>query len=759
MKKIYSLITLLSACTLMWANPVDPEMAKGKAIRFFRSQGLDVQEARMMPEHTAARSFKGKAVTEGTPAYYVFNAGNQDGYVIVSGDDRTEEILGYCPQGNFSWEEIPENMRAWLNGYAEQVAYLDMGYSAYVSSSQPRPAIEPLISTQWNQMTPYNNQCPLYDGQRTITGCTATAMAQIMNYHQWPKTAPAIPAYSTEHLGLSVEELPGTTFAWESMKDTYSTMETGAEADAVAELMRYCGQALKSDYTPNLTLAFDIVAVDAFYEYFNYDPGIAFFSLNGFCISEWEDIIYAEMSQRRPIMHLGQSLDGGHAFICDGYDGNGMFHFNWGWGGMYDGYFRLTLLNPPTGGAGSGSADGYTADQEIIIGIQPPTGTSATSGMYTINEIGFHQNTIFCSVMNYQHSDINGNMGAALTDQNGNILEILKDCGESKLNTWESQVYFLDLEDEVSLPQGEHNIAFVFKPSGSDEWMRLRPYDRYFTISIDASGNAENILIHPDMKGYLNLTCENKAVKDVKCTATLSVQNEGEEMNRTFYLFASPASATTVETFSSYAVVLLKEGEKADYELSFTPESSEPYRLWVTLSPDGNSPLLSTTIEVAEVPMYPSNLSLVSCVPDPETLEVTANIYNASSDPYYRGVVAYLYENLYNDGLVYRTDAIHLPNTIDALSQETFLFKFRGAKSHNTCLVQLYYYSDHDMTDMVLLHQEYFITGETPVEHIWKEYLPLTSAPLYRLDGTPVSTVAAPQKGIYVSGGKKIVQK
>lgn len=758
MKKLYTLWVLLSACTLLWAGPVDPELAKSKAIKFFREQGLDVSETRMMPEFTAARTFSGQIVAGGEPAFYVFNAGGEDGYVIISGDDRTEEILGYSTQGSFSWEEIPENMSAWLNGYAEQVAYLNMGYSAYVSSSQPRPAIEPLISTQWNQMTPYNNQCPLYDGQRTITGCTATAMAQVMNYHQWPKTAPAIPAYSTEYLGLSVEELPGTTFAWESMKDTYSTMETGAEADAVAELMRYCGQALKSDYTPNLTLAFGSDAADALYEYFNYDPGIAFFSLNSFCISEWEDIIYAEMSQRRPILHMGQSLDGGHAFICDGYDGNGMFHFNWGWGGMYDGYFRLTLLNPPTGGAGSGSADGYTANQMIIIGIQPPTGTSATSGMYTIDGMGFHQNTIFCSVMNYQHSDINGNMGAALTDQNGNILEILKDCGESKLNTWEGQDYFLDLEDEVSLPQGDHNIAFVFKPSGSDEWMRLRPYDRYFTVSIDASGNAENILIHPVMRGYLNLTCENKAVKDMKCTATLSVQNEGEEMNRTFYLFASPASATTVETFSSYAAVLLKEGEKADYELSFTPESSGSYRLWVTLSPEGNSPLLSTTIEVAEAPIYPSDLSLVSCEINPQTLDVEAKIYNASSEPYYRGIVAYLYENLYNDGLVYRTDAIHLPHTIDALSQETFRFRFKGANSNNQCMIFLQYYTSHDAESSTELYRQSFVSGETPIESIKADEPQHNHASLYRLDGTATSAASA-KKGVYISNGKKVVLK
>ena len=194
---------------------------------------------------------------------YVFNIEDDGGFVIVSDDDRTRPILGFSESGSFRSDEMPTNMRAWLQGYADEIAWLKENGGAATSKTSGRQrvgghsttAIQPLVTSKWNQSSPYNNLCPTYGGyyssSRSATGCVATAMAQVMYYHRWPEKSTAIiPAYTTYSYQLSLASLPIVTFDWTNMKDSYSGSTTSAQKTAVATLMKYCGYSVQMDYGP-----------------------------------------------------------------------------------------------------------------------------------------------------------------------------------------------------------------------------------------------------------------------------------------------------------------------------------------------------------------------------------------------------------------------------------------------------------------------------------------------------------------------------
>lgn len=338
-----------------------------------------------------AKSKRVKSVSGEVPAYYVFPNGEGKGFTVVSGDDRLPEVVGYSDKGTYDEENLPSNYVGFMKAYEEMVGQLDNGDSrasasiaeakALRSSGYQQPAVAPLLGNiQWNQMIPYNNMCPMYNStNRSVTGCVATAMAQVMMYYQYPKTLQTdIPAYVSRTKYLSIPQInKGESYDWDNMLPQYASYEplnyTDAQAAAVAKLLYHCGVACEMDYGPssgaNVTPA--ILST-----YFGYDSDLMQdLNRDVFTLAEWSQIMDKELSAKRPILYSGQSSDGGHEFVCDGSDGNGLYHINWGWGGYQDGYFDVTILNPDKGGAGSGSApDGYNQYCSMIVGIAPDNG-------------------------------------------------------------------------------------------------------------------------------------------------------------------------------------------------------------------------------------------------------------------------------------------------------------------------------------------------------------------------------------------------
>ena len=383
---LLSLMLLLSVSAI--AGPRSYQQAKAIAQRQAAMLGIEMDAEVAASAKAAPRMSVSSAVSPSATCYYVFANGEDKGFTIVSGDDRMPEVVGYSAQGTYDPDHLPANYVGFMKAYQETVEALLKG-DAQVSGGLAEArqwraervgtaAVAPLLGgIKWNQRAPYNNMCPLYDGtNRSVTGCVATAMAQVMMYYQYPKELKAtIKDYITKSKGIEIPAInSGATYDWDKMLPDYSQSDyTSAQADAVAKLMYHCGAAVKMDYGPssgaNVTPA--ILAT-----YFGYDADLMQdLTRTCFSLQQWMTLIDNELKAKRPILYSGQSSDKGHEFVCDGSDGKGLYHINWGWGGYQDGYFDLTILQPQKGGAGSGSAvDGYNRDCSMIIGIAPDNG-------------------------------------------------------------------------------------------------------------------------------------------------------------------------------------------------------------------------------------------------------------------------------------------------------------------------------------------------------------------------------------------------
>lgn len=383
---LLSLMLLLSVSAI--AGPRSYQQAKAIAQRQAAMLGIEMDAEVAASAKAAPRMSVSSAVSPSATCYYVFANGEDKGFTIVSGDDRMPEVVGYSVQGTYDPDHLPANYVGFMKAYQETVEALLKG-DAQVSGGLAEArqwraerassaAVAPLLgSIKWNQYEPYNNMCPLYKGtNRSVTGCVATAMAQVMMYYQYPKELKAtIKAYTAKSYGIQIPEISsGATYDWDNMLPDYSKSDyNSAQADAVAKLMYHCGAAVKMDYGPSsgANVTPTILAT-----YFGYDADLMQdLTRTVFTLQQWMTLIDNELKAKRPILYSGQASDGGHEFVCDGSDGNGLYHINWGWGGYQDGYFDLTILQPTKGGAGSGSAvDGYNRDCSMIIGIAPDNG-------------------------------------------------------------------------------------------------------------------------------------------------------------------------------------------------------------------------------------------------------------------------------------------------------------------------------------------------------------------------------------------------
>lgn len=308
-------------------------------------------------------------------SYYVFNAEGKDGFVIVSGDERTEPILGYSCTGTFDVESMPENVAWWMRSYdiaIENVQQLSQREIRRMPTGEYE-YIDPLLKTQWDQFSPYYQQCPVIDGDTCVTGCVATAVAQIMKYYNHPKTSKGTFRYRTKTNRILMQALPEVDFDWTNMLDTYSSVgwETKAQKDAVATLMLYCGCAMNMDYGVDGSGADATPVCDAMEYFFGYDEDIHKVYRDDYDTEAWEQLIYDELAKGFPVFYSGRNEASGHAFVCDGYLG-GFFHINWGWGGVFDGYFKLSILYPYTYSFDETEyADGYASGQMAVVNIVP----------------------------------------------------------------------------------------------------------------------------------------------------------------------------------------------------------------------------------------------------------------------------------------------------------------------------------------------------------------------------------------------------
>ena len=361
---------------IAFARPVSEKQALEKALQLmpgktFRLSNVDANDA--------------KSGNVSAP-YYVFNAENNAGFVIVSSDDRTKAVLGYSEHGAIDMNNLPENVATWLGYYAEAISSLqdssqEVEYHTTITAAA-KSNIAPLIQSNWDQSSPFNNQC-VFNGTTCLTGCVATAMAQVMNYHKYPKTVPAIVGYTN---GRTIPDLPAVTLDWANMCNTYFSYDerTEAQNNAVATLMRYCGQSVEMNYGSGGSGTTTALASVALLKYFGYNKSVHAIYRDGYSEEEWENEIYQELAANYPIIYSGRTTtNAGHAFIIDGYKDR-LYHVNWGWGSWCDGYFVLSVMDSQ----GSDEIDWtFSEEHSAIVGIRPTQGGTLDYPLMTISNL------------------------------------------------------------------------------------------------------------------------------------------------------------------------------------------------------------------------------------------------------------------------------------------------------------------------------------------------------------------------------------
>lgn len=515
MKRTFTFLSLLLMVLSIMAEPITPAAARQAAANFLQKQGIQLQNEVMRAPHRALG--KDAAGIEASP-YYVFNAEEGKGFVVVSGDDCIGDnlVLGYATNGSFDAKKVNDNMQWWLDEMGNQIAGLSQR-SAKAKAAPVHENIDTLVTALWDQgskyfnpVKPFNGYCPVVDGKLCVAGCMATALAQVMYYHQWPKepTAEPIPAY-TMWDGMYVDELPVTSFEWEDMVDNYKTETTEAQQKAVAKLMRYCGQSVQMEYAPSGSdgIFYD---VDMLVKLFGYDQGLYSAHANDYTVQGWDALIYNELREGRPLVYCGLSSGGGHAFVVDGYqakNGSGYYHVNWGWGGLDNGYFKIALLDSKAKGAGASiSTDGYNRDQEALIGLQPAKGPLTNYGRYLtpanwnipINDIP----SVFrvCNTSwrpgTYSIYLAEENPDGSLDFHNfafGNDVEFVG-YDMAGMTSWR----YLTYPEVDGLAPGTHNMILVNREAGTNApWIPIFGPNDYIEVVVNDEGKVEDYILHP----------------------------------------------------------------------------------------------------------------------------------------------------------------------------------------------------------------------------------------------------------------------
>lgn len=382
MMKRLLMATVVAALSVpcMVSNPVSAEKAMEIALQFTRQN-----EIRSFSDasHNTLRLNYVSRNAHGEIDYYVIDREPDGGFIIVAGDDVSLPVWGYSEQGQFDYDQLPENMRWWLSEYQSQLQWLRNHPETSPRQSVVLAAsVSPLLQTQWDQIRPYNNYCPIVaggPGGRAYSGCLATALAQIMKYYNHPRNGYGSHTYKfylNNVLTTLSADFSTSVYQWSQMLNNYYSGYTTSQGNAVARLISDVGIALNMRYGASGSNAYYKDVMEPLVANFDYDPSASFLLKDRYQ-GDWDAMLRNELDANRPIYYFGQKGENygreGHAFVVDGYNSSGYFHINWGWSGGSDGYFVSDLFTP---NPSNPPESGYNASQGAIIGIKPDaTGT------------------------------------------------------------------------------------------------------------------------------------------------------------------------------------------------------------------------------------------------------------------------------------------------------------------------------------------------------------------------------------------------
>lgn len=373
--------SLLLAATALSAYAADNDKTLEKAARFL---GADTKEISLIYTATAPTTTR----TAGTvPTLYVYNRNGAKGFVVVSGDE-SNTILAYSNENTFDAEDMPPACKEWIDSYTRGA----------LRPTISAAAVKPLLKSTWGQGFPYNMKCPMerrsgYEGKQCLTGCVPTAIAQVMYYYRYPERPTGSVFYydSKQSTWRELDFDSQPKFDWDNINNEYETTPTVEQCNAVADLFVSVTHASKADFGSDVTLATPKSSVARMADHFGYSKDITHHERSDYDDDSWASLIITELEAARPVIYRGANSTIGHTFVCDGYDGNGMFHINWGWRGKSDGYYSLSALNPADQGEG-GSDDGYNTGQAMECGVCPASSSGMEGSLATTPCVSFHRN-------------------------------------------------------------------------------------------------------------------------------------------------------------------------------------------------------------------------------------------------------------------------------------------------------------------------------------------------------------------------------
>ena len=570
----------------------------------------------------------------GSRGYYVFPHDGNCGYTIVSGDDRMPEIVGYSTTDTYSEENMPDGMKHLMQAYETMATALANGdakaerclaekKALAADSTYRQPRVAPLLSdVAWGQTEPYNNLCPMYDDQRrTVTGCVATAMAQLMMYYQYPQTLQSdIPAYQTDSYQLNMPSVSaGERYDWDNMLPQYSGgAYTAAQANAVAKLMYHCGLSVEADYGPSWTGAW--CTPNVLVKYWGYDPDvIKQLNREDFSLRRWTAILDAELQASRPVYYSGFSTtSGGHAFLCDGADGNGLYHINWGWSGWSNGYFDITILNSDYSGAESATApaDGFNYSCSMIVGIMPDNGVADAPLIETPLLTADENEWVGCDLLTTERADANGTFRLSIAAEFGNYKKTafdgyagvgLKDESGIYLPLSTSKIYLggmgedgsyysepLRFKIDYSFPEGRTRIYQIYSTDG-ETWQQCGNSDK-LCYEFDATDTTLR-MVEDTLSASLASVDEFVEGYDASFNLTAST-TACSEQNVMLYVYGSQTPDKPSEYAQSLYVNIPAKGH-VTRRFALRPPSAGDLYVWVC-DEDGHELVSAQKFVVAE---------------------------------------------------------------------------------------------------------------------------------------------------------------
>lgn len=614
------MLIMLFVSTPALASPRTFSQAKAIAERKAALLGIKIDSKAA----AKAPSMNGGTATAVSP-YYVFPFGENKGFAIVSGDDDMPEIVGYADHGTYDANNMPAAMAAFLNNYRATIEAMKQGNASAIkniaeakalraNNTRATTAVSPLLGDiKWNQSTPYNNMCPKYDDTNlSATGCVATAMAQVMMYWKYPNELKAdINEYTTSTHKLTVAgETKGQKYDWDNMLPSYySGNYNQTQADAVAKLMLHCGKAVEMDYGMESGA---IVTPGHLAKYFGYDSDLMLdLSRTCFTLAEWTAIIDKELQAKRPILYSGRTTEGGHQFVCDGSDGNGLYHINWGWGGYQDGYFDITILNPGQGGIGAGNVtDGYNRYCDMIIGIQPDNGKvdeplveipfitvfynddqGHATGIELTKPTRQSTNEKFSInikewLANLTYNDFNGKFGYGISDGNGGY-QLVSNVENRKLTAGvgKEQVVYDKTTfniDYAFAPNKTYTIYAIYSTDNGKTWKKCAYY--YMQPYVVKSTATTLSLVKTQLTA--NITTKETQYSGVEGTFELSITNNGDDEFIGLINAYTSSTATCPDDAIAQPYMTIPAHSTVTREIGITPTTAGDMYVWIE---DGES--------------------------------------------------------------------------------------------------------------------------------------------------------------------------